>query len=411
MEENKKVAMEKTRYIKDTAVAELLSQGFGDKVEMLKFLNQSGISMTAKELDESIKALAAESPQKDAEKLVGESQNYVSLSKMGLLPTSISSLPQEQQLGAYLNWIESIQKSKSASASGKTPEGVMTSDQFTKEQIALAAIPTQLRNSDTELKRYLEGIRLGLKEGKTPYQISDELIGYKITLPNEFSDTMRQYISLANFGNSEIGNMARMINAGNEVGAMTLVENKLLQNQKTLDPDGYVGESTARYYAEKVQEIKNEIDNAGLTDKIGPIEGTLSNVFGKLSPREAQKIRSKVTSLVSEMRNHLAGTAVTESEKKYLEPLIASLSDKKGVFINKIDEIQNNSITKHNTVRESAGLPTVDVATLLNKEARVSKYTSGAPSFGNEIDTNIEKQNPLGIDVGGGTSDPLNLGL
>jgi len=252
-------------------------------------------------------------------------------------------------------------------------------NQFSEEQIALSAIPVQLRNTEVELKRFLEGIRKGLKEGKSPYEVSDILIGYKIENPDDFSKGMRGFISIAGLDNLEISNMARLINSGNKAGAIAIVENKMMNKQKTVDPEGYVGESTSKYYASKVVEIKNVIEKAGLLDTIGPVEGSFSSVFGKVplfKRAEAAKIQAKVTSLVAEMRNHLSGTAVTDSEKKFLEPLIASLSDKKGIFITKLDEIKDNSLLRLNQVRQSAELPTLDEQQLLNREARASLYSS-----------------------------------
>ncbi len=370
---------------RDSAIGGLMEQGITDPNQMLNYLNYDDEGnmigdFTADEIAKTLKNLSKEVGI-GLDKLTGETKNYSILKDIpGMLPTTITSL------GQYLKWNHDLTTSKTASEVGNGAP--TTSDQFSREQIALSVIPTQLRNSDTELKRYLEGIRLGLKEGKTPYQIADELMGYKINNPTPFSDSMRQYIAVANLSGPEIGNVARLLNSGNEAGAIAVVENKVLQTQKQNDPEAFVGEATPRYYSEKVAQIKKTIEDAGLMDAIGPLEGTAATVFGKLpfgQRREAAKIQAQITNLVAEMRNHLSGTAVTESEKKFLEPLVASLSDKKGIFINKLDEISSNSLTRYNQTRASGGLPELNEAQLLDKSKRVSLYGSGV-SQNNSID-------------------------
>jgi hypothetical protein len=397
---------------RDDAIGSLLTQGVTDVATMLDYLNYDDKGnkvgdFTSKEVADTMKNFATDIGVGSLDKLTGETKNFSILKDSGLLPKSITSLPADQQLGAFLKWNTSMTSSKAVQDAGNTGTGSF--DQFSKEQIALSAIPTQLRNSDTELKRYLDGIRSGLAEGKTPYEVADNLMGYKIEKPDDFSNSVRGYISVANLNSSEIGNVARLINSGNKTGAIQVIENKVLDTQKKLDPESYVGEATPRYYVDKVAQIKKTIEDAGLLDQIGPIEGTIQNVLGKLSSRDAMKIKAQVTSLVAEMRNHLSGTAVTESEKQFLEPLISSLSDKKGVFLNKLDEISTNSLTKYNETRKSAGLPALNESELLNKDARADLYANGVSDPNNPIDkkvndplevgevNTISQNNPMGI--------------
>jgi fumarate hydratase class II len=116
------------------------------------------------------------------------------------------------------------------------------------------------------------------------------------------------------------------------------------------------------------------------------------------------------------MRNHLAGTAVTESEKKFLEPLVSSLTDKKGIFINKLDEISGNALTRYNNTRAAGGLPELNTNQLLDKAKRISLYGSGPTSTNNSIDNeqaakdsiiNYGKANPADQEmIKGLLSDP-----
>lgn len=373
---------------RDVAISELMGMGVTNPMDIINKLSEQGITASAKDIWESIKVFAKDTGISSIEKLTGDTKNFFVLKGIqGALPSSITGLPQEQQLGAYMKWNKDLTTSKVAKVAGET--GASSFDQFSKEQIALSVIPTQLRNSDTELKRYLEGIRQGLGEGKTPYEVADQLMGYKINNPTPFSNSIRNYIALADLGASEIQSVARLVNAKDYGAAITIIENKLLDGQKKIDPESYVGETTPKYYVSKVDEIKKLIEQGGLMDAIGPLEGSAASVFGKVPlfrRKEAAKIQGKVTSLVAELRNHLSGTAVTDSEKAFLEPLIASLSDKKGIFMDKLNEISTNSLTRHNAVRKSAGLPELDEKTLLNKKLRTSLYEN-VTSTNNSIDT------------------------
>ncbi|MFA6992230.1 MAG: hypothetical protein WC269_03035 [Candidatus Gracilibacteria bacterium] len=387
---------------RENAMVEIFSQGVTNPIDIMKMMSEAGISSTSKDVSEFLKNVSVGmGGTGDVEKLTGDAKNFFILKGMNTaLPNSITSLPEQDQLGAFIKWQKDLVTSPKAQSVGTGSTAGTTGEagfeQFSKEQIALAAIPTQLRNSDTELKRYIQGIRQGLDQGLSPYDISDQLIGYKIEKPDEFSNGMRQYISQSNLGNQEISNVARLINSGNKAGAITVIENKALDTQKKLDPDGYVGESTARYYSEKVAQIKKTLVDNGLWDAVGPVEGGIQNITGNIPflsfarRAEAAKVQAQVASLVAEMRNHLCGTAVTESEKKFLEPLVASLGDKKGIFEGKLNEIKDNSLTRYNNVRSTANLPVLDEASLLNKNLRVSLYSKGLTNEDNQFEDQSE---------------------
>jgi len=384
---------------RDSAISSLMQQGISDPATMLDYLNfdEKGKKIgdfTAKEVAETLKNLSS-SAGLTVDKLTGEAKNYFVLKDIpGALPASITSLAPEKQLGAYLKWQKDMTTSKTVAEAGYSND-MAGLKQFSAESIALSAIPSTLRNSEVELKRYLEGIRLGLKQGMSPYEIADNLMGYQIENPDSFSDGMRPYLSLANMNGPEIANTARLINSGQKSSAIAMMENKILENQKKIDPESYVGEATPRYYVEKVAQIKKTIADAGLTDKIGPLEGSFQMIIGKLKSKEAAKIQAQVTNLVAEMRQHLSGTAVTDSEKKFLEPLIASLNDKNGVFMNKLDEISSNSLTRYNQTRQAGGLPILDQNQLINRSARVGLYEGGMTDPNNEIDQEAEAEKTL----------------
>jgi len=281
--------------------------------------------------------------------------------------------------------------------------GLSSFDKFAQEQIALSAVPVQLRNTEAELNRFLSGIRLGLAQGMTPYKVADTLMGYQIENPDSFSEGMRNYMNLLPDLNG-VQATARLINGGNYVGAVTKLENQVMENQRKVDPEGHVGESTTLYYVNKATQINKTLDDAGFFNSVGVFGGTFSQALGRFRSPQAAKIRAEVTSLVSELRNHLAGTSVTDSERSFLEPLIPALSDKLPTFRTKLNELPTNSLSKLNSVRSTAGLPMLDQAALKDKRRRIPLYGIGE-------ETMKSVQDPLGILSGGGVSENNPLGI
>lgn len=89
---------------RDGAVAGILKQGITDPAQVLNLLNydekgkQVG-DFSAKEVQAAIKSLA---PEDNLKSLTGETKNFYALKEKGILPDSITSLPEGDQLFAYL---------------------------------------------------------------------------------------------------------------------------------------------------------------------------------------------------------------------------------------------------------------------------------------------------------------------
>ncbi len=97
---------------RDSAIAGLVDQGITDPATLLNYLNfddkgnRTG-DFTLKEVSDGLKAIA---PDGDLNKLTGETRNFFILKGHGQLPQNISSLPEEQQLSAYLKSFKSTTK-------------------------------------------------------------------------------------------------------------------------------------------------------------------------------------------------------------------------------------------------------------------------------------------------------------
>ncbi len=106
---------------RDSAIAGILKQGVTDPVKILDFLNYkedgtpTGGDFTAKEVADTVKSLA---PEGNIKSLSGETRNYFILKDIpGALPKSITSLPEDQQLTAYLKLQKTMAKAASTTKS------------------------------------------------------------------------------------------------------------------------------------------------------------------------------------------------------------------------------------------------------------------------------------------------------
>jgi hypothetical protein len=109
---------------RDSAIANLMQQGITDPLEMIDYLNftQDGQKVgdfTIKEVTDSLTSLSKVT-NTSVDKLTGDSRNFFALKAIpNALPSSITSLPESQQLGAYLQWNKDMIDGKTTTPTGK----------------------------------------------------------------------------------------------------------------------------------------------------------------------------------------------------------------------------------------------------------------------------------------------------
>lgn len=211
-------------------------------------------------------------------------------------------------------------------------------------------------------------------------EILDTLAGIPPEVNSPYNGTFRDLI----VSNSEtmekqttnMGRLSQQLSSGNYQQAMNTVENLALTEAKKLDPDGYMGTATAQSYLKKSQELNKLLAKPEIQELTGPISGTFENLKGKFRSKEAQELRSKITSLVAEMRKDLSGSAVTESESRFLEPLIPSLTDSWENLSTKNKTLGENALSKYNSTRSVVSLPTVTAEEVIDPRKRLILYSN-----------------------------------
>jgi len=243
--------------------------------------------------------------------------------------------------------------------------------------------------SNEESERVESLIKLGTSEGVTERELLNSFVGFNLQDNEEFGTALQNTLFGFQDGIGEFDNrgLARLINSGNLSAAVTKVENTGMLEAKKLDPDGFFGETTARIAIEKANKVENLVnDLESRADKgggffknetespIGVVEGTMEGWMGRLRSEEATEIRASVVQAVAEMRNRLLGSAVTESEERFLEPLIPKLSDSPANFMIKLNSLKSDPLLQLNQTRSIVGLPPVDANQLLNRDLKVNLY-------------------------------------
>ena len=90
--------------------------------------------------------------------------------------------------------------------------------------------------------------------------------------------------------------------------------------------------------------------------------------------------------LVAAMRNRLSGTAVTESEKAFLEPLIPDIGDQPGIIVAKLEQIRQGALDETNNYRSLSGLPE------LTDASQIRNYSSRKPLYEKEDEGTVSME-------------------
>jgi len=243
-------------------------------------------------------------------------------------------------------------------------------------QLGKQVYGTRIANEESaRIERIIQGTlksNPGITVGDLRESIMRDLFGYDPQQNQGLGDSLiqsvMQSIPLADF---DMFGLSRLLNADNTKGAITKVENAIMGIAKNENPDDFIGESTVRTANTRSNEIINLL---GEDSPVGVVSGTMEEWLGRLKGKEATELRSKIISQVAEMRNRLSGTAVTESEERFLEPLIPKISDRPDNFVAKLNQLKDMPLVQLNGIRETYGLPQISESQLLNKSLRTGLY-------------------------------------
>ena len=142
------------------SIVDQMNKGVTDPKAILTNLNRAGFAYTAKDVEDTLKAL---NPYGDLTKLSADSKDFFVLKAMGgkALPVSITSLPEDQQLMAYIKM-----KADAARKPGVTPKGP-AGDKITAAEATKYGYPPEMIGMDEK------EIRISLKHPEPPQWFID----------------------------------------------------------------------------------------------------------------------------------------------------------------------------------------------------------------------------------------------
>lgn len=404
------VKEQETQIQNDTAIAELISQGMTDPIEMFQSLRASGNNIPLSTITASLGDIAASAQKvsKDSRNLLDEKM-YLKLAGVpGMTNQVLSSIENDLNAGFSVDEVlgnldaspeeigavkQALGISAAGSAAATVGKGVKTQleESLVRTRLFSKIAPILNKGALSESDREIIDGRIAefRDAGMGEQEILDAIAGIPPEVISPYNSRFRDLI-VSNSDTTEkqtqnIGRLSQQLSAGNHMAAMNTVENLALENAKKVDPDGYVGPSTAQNFLKKSKTLEELLATPGIEAFVGPLEGTFENIKGKFRSAEAQKLRSAITDLVKEMRKDLSGSAVTENESKFLEPLIPSLSDKWENLSQKNTTLKNGTLDRYNSVRSSVSLPTVTAEQVIDPKKRLGLYSSDTylPKDGN----------------------------
>lgn len=420
-----------------SAIGERILAGFTDPAEILTMLNDGGFpgGVTAAEVSDTMKALTVSG---NATKLSQDLDDFNWLKRTGNLPDGILSLPEGEQYFAYRNLIKggefdpanfkSVQGGlfdvknnrwvvgpQEKGGTAKVTPGVGAKSPAEELAIRIRLF-TKLMNilnkgqlSDTDRVVINDAITTFRDEGWTEQEIMTKLAQFPTDVVTPYNESFMNVIA-SNTDNLDkqqqaMAKAGQLLDVGSPLEAMRYVEDLAMKSQKVSDPQNYLGVATAETYVERGRKIKALVEKYWPAT-LGPISGSFQQILGKLKFNQRQEIQSSVATLVAQMRNDLAGTAVTESEAKFLEPLIPDPKDRASNFIIKVDTLLDSVLTQHNATRNAANLPEVKMQDILDAQKRLNLYSSGPASPYTNADDFLNSSIPGG--TGGYSPDFWN---
>ena len=165
------------------------------------------------------------------------------------------------------------------------------------------------------------------------------------------------------------------------------------------DAQDFIPENDIGYVGNKVNEI-DKLLGQGWSNEVGAFTGSFSGwISKKFGIGQAAKIKAKITSLTADMVNKRAGSALTEEEwKRLISANVPSLSDSGKTVKDKLQELIDDNLLKHNSLRELVSLPRLSWEQIKTPELRVPLYLSRSAleldDFLGSFDADVKNYSP-----------------
>lgn len=236
-------------------------------------------------------------------------------------------------------------------------------------------VPATLMNSEVELKQLDDRINSMREIGLSPEEAALTYMWFDInTLDSDNGDTTSQIVDIIrqipwSLPEGIMWVISNFTNSWKINEAVTLAENTAYASID--NPD--ITENTARTIVWRSKDLIPLMED--FTNKFGFVEGNIEKQKNKFKNNpEATDILNKMTRLIADLQKDIWGSDFTETERQFLSPLIPSLQDPAQNALQKVRNMEEDTINQLNSVRRWLRLPEVNADTLINVNNRSDIY-------------------------------------
>lgn len=241
-----------------------------------------------------------------------------------------------------------------------------------------AMIPTQLMNSEMELNKLESNIKSLYQQW---YSAEDAVLTYMwFNVKNDSDKQMAMNLvnsvrSLSNEDSvqSAISYISQRINAGDYSSAIAKVENLVREEARQNEWDWYFAESTAKSIVSKVNELQDLLQKNWYS--VWVVKWTFQKWLKNLKSSDQARTQTLVSYLTDPQVLKNAWTNLSAGEMDRIRSRVPQLNDKPETFMNKLNDMKNNSLTDLNSWRTTYWLPALDENSLVDNKAKVNLYT------------------------------------
>ena len=241
-----------------------------------------------------------------------------------------------------------------------------------------AMIPTQLMNSELELNKLESNIKSLYQQW---YNAEDAVLTYmwfNVTNDSDKQIAMNLVNSVRSLSNedsvqSAISYISQRINAGDYSSAIAKVENLVREEARQNEWDWYFAESTAKSIVSKVNELQSLLQKNWYS--VWVVKWTFQKWLKNLKSSDQARIQTLVSYLTDPQVLKNAWTNLSAGEMDRIRSRVPQLNDKPETFMNKLNDMKNNSLTDLNSWRTTYWLPALDENSLVDNKAKVNLYT------------------------------------
>jgi len=238
------------------------------------------------------------------------------------------------------------------------------------------------RVSDTEWARVTDFVKKWVAEWMEVSDIIDQILFFQPTDNKElwqvFKDTLiSNNVDLSDF---DMRRLWDLLSQGKLSSATKKVEDAILSQARTSDPDWFVSERLTRSMSRRADDLITKITALENTDEwrnnpIWSFEWTIEQWLGRFKSPEATELKNDATRLVSDFRLKNLGSAVTPTEEEFLDWVLPKLFDSTINFKIKVNSFKDQALWELNDFRQDKELPMLDTNSLFDRDVRAGLYT------------------------------------